>query len=764
MILAYTVIIKFFDSLKICLLEVRHLDTSLVNVHFSVPSINSWMRRRFTHLFVNSCAHNMSLLSFLDDLKKRYENKCQTHQIHIADKNGRIKLEEVDIDKFAVQLTIRKDVNPVGNFRDEVRKYLESLRSTTSEDIELSQLLDNDKRVTFLRGIAGMGKSLLSKQLIISWSRDEIYNNIKVCIMFECREINVFLGTKAASHLQTDEVLKEFVKTKFEFDLNDGKDILFLIDGFDETSNYSIFNQLLIRNIYPDAKVIITGRPHFESKLEQFGEVGGLQTVEIQGLNDDKIEEYVAKFPFPEGVFVDLTKGKDSSNEFLPVLRIPQFLNTFCCTASLLNFEAIHSKVELYCWNMYLLLLQHAKRDSPSERKVISKIFHEYSKELLTLGEVCHKLLNENKIIILKKDMEALLLNCERGSNFIGSLFVDVSSSFEEKLQFKHLTLMEFLSAVHISSCQNPLEIISDNLKNGYLEVVIFACQLISGYHSRRIIQDMVKVNATKLQQININSFCQDVVKTMNGCKFDERTKFLNSLDIIVSCLNDDVADKSIFMSTVQMLNTENVQTKYDDSSQQYKGILLYVEQSKKLYSIYKHMVNTYKCNGNELHIAFRHIHVSNFNVNYFKMIECVKYFGYVNQITLTNMKLNVNVARREFESIDYGKCKVVRMFRCELEDNDVGMEELNSKLDGVGIDECTLKNVNSLLNAFHWAMSSSLFKQFGLFNLKIMDGWWSALVAAIEQEMSNVKGNFQGLAIQNCIPQLTRDLQKKVR
>ena len=763
MILAYTVIICF-DCLKILSLEVRTLDTSLVNVYFSIPSINSWMRRRSTHLFLNSCDHNIFLLSFLENLKKRYENKCQKHQIHIADKKGRIKLEEVDIDKFAVQLTIRKDVNPVGNFRDEVRKYLESLRSTTSEDIELSQLLDNNKRVTFVSGIAGLGKTLLSKQFITLWSRNEIYNDIKVCIMFECREINVFLGTKAVAHLQTHEILEEFVKTKFEFDLKDGKDTLILIDGFDETSSYSIFNQLLSRNIYPDSKVMITGRPHVESKLEQFGEVGGLQTVEIQGLNDDKIEEYVAKFPFPEGVFVDLAKGKDSSNEFLPVLRIPQFLNTFCCTASFLNFEGIRSKAELYCWNMYLLLLQHAERNSPSGRKVISKIFHEYSNELLTLGEVCHKLLNENKIIILKKDMETLLVNCERGSKFIGSLFLNVSDNFEEKLQFKHLTLMDFLSAFHISSCQNPLQIISDNLKNGYLEVVIFVCQLISGYNSRGIIQEMVKVNATKLQQININSFCQDVIKTLNGCKFDERIKFLNSLDIIVSCLNDDVGDKSIFLSTVQMLNTEDVQTKYAKSSGQYKGIALVVEHSKKLYSIYKHMVNTYKCNDDGLRCAFRHIHVQDFYVNDFKMIECVKYFGYIRRIVLERMKLNVNAAHHEFESIDYGKCKVVSMFRCELEDNDVGMEELDSTLDLVVIDKCTLKNVNSLLNAFHWAMSSSSRKQLGLYDLKIMDGWWSTLVAAIEQGMSNGKGNLQVLDIRNCIPQLNRDLQMKVR
>jgi len=78
-------------------------------------------------------------------------------------------------------------------------------------------------------------------------------------------------------------------------------------------------------------------------------------------------------------------------------------------------------------------------------------------------------------------------------------------------------------------------------------------------------------------------------------------------------------------------------------------------------------------------------------------------------------------------------------------------------------IDECTLKNVNSLLNACHWAMSSSSHKQFGLFDLKIMDGWWSALLAAIEQGMSNGKGNLEALVISNCIPQLNRELKRKI-
>ena len=666
-------------------------------------------------------------------------------------------MEKVDIDQFAVKLKIRKDLRPVSNFRDEARNYLESLSSIKGEDIELSQLFYNKKRVIFICAIAGLGKTVLSKQIITLWSRNEIYTDIEVCIMFECREINVFRGTRGA-HLQTHKVLEEFVKTKFQFDLNDGKGVLFVIDGLDEllSTGHAMIKQLLNRNIYPDSKIIVTGRPRVLIQLEECGEVGGMQTVEIQGLSEEKIEEYFTKFPFPEGVCVDLSRAKDSSNRFLSVLSIPQFINTFCCIASLSNFEALHNGAELYCWTIYLLLKQHADRNSQTERNSIPEIFHDYSKELLTLGQVCHRLLNENKIIILKEEIEDHLGACERGSEFIGSLFVDVSDNFEKKLQFKHLTLMEFLSAFHIISSEHPLKIIIDNLKSGFLEVVLFACQLISGSSSRGIIQEMVKVNAAKLEQININSFCHDVIKAVNGFEFDEETKFLNSLDIILSCLNDDFDDKIIFLSIVRMLNTECVEVKDLDENE-----LLYVAKSKKLHTICKHMVNACKCTEHEMWLAFKHIHLQAFIVNDFEMFESVKYFGYVNQIQLTEMKLNVKAARREFKSI--GKCRAVSMFGCELEDMEIEEESYGSNLDLVLINKCEIKNVGSILNAFHWAASSSG-RHLVLLHVNIEDGWWSELVTAIEKGMSNGKEKLRFLHSWHCKPQIRTDLQRKVR
>ena len=645
---------------------------------------------------------------------------------------------------------------------------MKGLRSVTGDDIEVSQLLDTKNRVIFIRAVAGMGKTTLSKQLIASWSRDEIYNDIKVCMMFECRIINVLRGTRG-SHLQTNEIFEEMVKTTFPFDLNDGKDVLFVIDGLDEilgTSTYDcIIKQLFNRDIYPYCKIIVTGRPHVQWELETCGEVGGLKRVEIQGLSTEQIAKYISKFPFPEGGCINLNSVQDSLENFYPLLRIPQFLNTFFCIIKLLDFQAIHSEAELYCWTIYLLLKQHADKHSPSERKSIPDIFNEYSKDLLILGEICHKLLGENKIIIPKEDLDARLVNCERGREFIGSLFLDASDDCGEKFQFKHLSIMEFLSAIHISSSENPLEMISDNLKNGFLEVVIFVCQLISGWSSKRIISEMVKVNAGKLKQININSFCHDVVKALYGCKFDEETKFLNSLDIIDSCLNDDAADKAIFLSTVQMLSTESVHKNFPDSNETYKGIDLSVEQTKTLHKIYKHMVNIFEFNDEELFRSFQHVHAHMFGINDTKCAESVKYLGHVNTIALVEMKLNVNEVRHEIESTGYGKCKSVDMIRCELEDTEIERQFYSSNLNSVGIHNCELKDIKCLLNVCQWAASSSSStgKILGLVNLKIANELWSALVTAIEEGVSNGKMKLLALHVCNCTPTMQLQLQRKV-
>ena len=700
--------------------------------------------------------HSFSIYIYLqDDLKATYRKRYKKHQIHTVNNIGAIEVKEVDIDKFAVKLKISHCKPHADTFQDEARRHLASLkRLEGDDDVELSQLLLNDDRVIFVRGIAGMGKSVLAKQLTLAWATNKLDPKFRLCIMFECRDINHFRSTEGAN-LKEHEMLEKFIKKKFNYDVGGGDDgVLFVIDGLDElNTDDSTILQLINLNCskYIGSKIVLTGRPHVESKLDEYGEMGGLQTVEIQGLDDKQIEEYIYKFPFPKGVSVSIDNAKDSSQRYFLILHVPQFLNTFCCVASLLKGNPIHNASQLYCWTIYLLLKQHAPRQS-RKRKSISDIFNEYSKELMILGSVCHKLLNGNKIILLKEEIESFLGECRKGTDFIYSLFVDVSQDLITKYQFKHLTIMEFLSAFYICSIKDRIGVIERNLQKGFIDVVIFVCQLLSGYRREGIIKELLKANYEKLEGINVTVFCNSVLNLLQKSKLDKRIILSGSLDIIVSFLHEDVTDKELLLSSVKKL--------------QINKLSLHVENSKKLYEIIEHLSKRCRCNENELQEALKDPVVDWFDVNELDTIKCIKYFQKINTITLNDMKLTLNSARGKIQSFGYGKCKKLSINNCELEQDETEHNIYDSNLDRLTLFKCRLKEPSILVNAVHWAISSPSCKGLELVYVEVEDAWWKELVMTIEEEERNTDGHvtLNWMSIVFCTPEISKDLQERVR
>jgi len=57
---------------------------------------------------------------------------------------------------------------PAGTYKAETRQFLENLIGTTSNDVDLSNLLDENNRVTFVGGVAGIGKSVFANNWLIS--------------------------------------------------------------------------------------------------------------------------------------------------------------------------------------------------------------------------------------------------------------------------------------------------------------------------------------------------------------------------------------------------------------------------------------------------------------------------------------------------------------------------------------------------------------------------------------------------------------------
>ena len=669
------------------------------------------------------------------------------------DENDRIVLKEVDVSDFAVKLKISRCSAPKGHFRDEAKRYLDNLKDAAGDAIDIFNLIDDRHRVTFIRGIAGMGKSVLAKQLTYGWASGDICQNYKMCVMFECRDLNYFKDHEGAE-LKKHEILGEFIKSKVDYDLGNGEGVLVIVDGLDElydiTEKDSIIGQLLSRKIYPMSKVILTGRPHIEFKLECHCNVGGLKTVEIQGLTNEQINKYVEKFSKSEDHILDINKAKGASN--VPIIHVPQFLNTLCCIAILLKGQAISNSTELYCWTVFLLLKQHADKDG-SNRKMASDIFREFSQLLSTLSKVCHNLLTKNKIIF-EGTIESQLGDIGKDKEFVESLFVDVSDNITEKYQFKHLSLMEFLSALYIckKDMKNLLEIIKDNLEKGFIEVVSFVCRLLSGFSYEGIIKEMLKNVVGLKQEVNEKQLLDDVIELVNECGADNDTTLSRSFEIITFFLNKNFNDKEFIKSIIRKCHGDWFEP--DEVT------------THNLCLICRHLES---CGWKEddIRMAFANVEFGWIRVNEIEQLdkltvkECFR-IGYLG-IGLCGMTTTVNAIREKFKGGERNEyCGKVIIQECVFMDDEVN--DLNSndrQLEVLRIDRCQMKTKESFLNACDWGMSC---EWFGLWDLDIKIEWWERMVEMMEERRRKGDLMMEGLDITYCTPDMNPDMKRRVR
>ena len=624
-------------------------------------------------------------------MKAKYKTKYRKHEIHKVNCNGKIVLEEVDVEEFAVKLTMSDSREPpVKTFRGENERFFRQLEGMRESEIKMSDLIDCTNRIIWICAVPGGGKSVLVKQLVYNWGNGELFKECKLCITFECRELNYFVqneGKKFEKH----ELLHEFIKTIFNFDIQNAKKLLVIADGYDEIldfkENESIIGQMLDLNKtkYPHAKIIITGRPHVENMLLKHGgkSMGGLRKVEIRGLREKQIEKFIHKFASDDvDIITKINMAKDSSQIDLKLLHIPQMLQSFCCVVMLPEFKGFKNAAELYCWSFLLLLRQHAEKDGSSDKK-ISQIFSEYSEDLLELSEICHELLNKNTIIF-EGDIE--YGDNGKGKEFLEGLFVDVSNDFKTRKQFKHLTLMEFLSAVYVCTIENPTEIIKHILKNKLYQVLLFNCQLISGLKYNGIIKEMF-TNAAKLKETNCNHFFENVLQLVRECVEDGNDEsFKLSIDVIMCLMNKDVIDKQFILSIISKLSIKNV------------GSITNSIISRKLIKMMQSLIRHFECVDCELKKAFGNVCFRYFWVNELNELRYAKYLASCGWIRLNGEARNVTTTVRDIrEEIDefneWVECKRVLIWNCKLQGEESDDEITKcSKLKCLYIASC---NVN---------------------------------------------------------------------
>ncbi|KAL4009587.1 hypothetical protein ACER0C_003439 [Sarotherodon galilaeus] len=327
-------------------------------------------------------------------------------------------------------------------------------------------------RTVLTKGVAGIGKTVLTQKFTLDWAEDKANQDIQFIFPFTFRELNVLKEEKFSlvglvHHFFTET--KEAGICSFE-----DFQVVFIFDGLDEcrlpldfhntksltdvtmpTTVHVLITSLITGKLLPSARLWITTRPAAANQIppEYIHRV-----TEVRGFTDPQKEEYFRKrFRDEEQASRIISHIKTSRS-----LHIMCHIPVFCwITATVLEDELETREggqlpktlTEMY---IHFLVVQAkvkkvkydggAETDphwSPDSRKMME-----------SLGKLAFDQLQKGNLIFYESDLTECGIDISAASVYSGvftQIFKEERGLYQDKVFcFIHLSVQEFLAALHV--------------------------------------------------------------------------------------------------------------------------------------------------------------------------------------------------------------------------------------------------------------------------------------------------------------------------
>ncbi|KAK2811557.1 hypothetical protein Q5P01_000199 [Channa striata] len=329
---------------------------------------------------------------------------------------------------------------------------------------------DGPIRRVMTKGVAGIGKTVLTQKFTLDWAEDKANQDIQFTFPLTFRELNV-LKEKKFSLVELVHLF--FPETKGICRFEEFQ-VVFIFDGLDEcrlpldfinnevltddtesTSVDVLLTNLIRGNLLPSAHHWITTRPAAANQIPP--ECVDMVT-EVRGFIDPQKDEYFRKrFRDEEQASRIISHIKTSQR-----LHIMCHIPVFCwITATVLEDvlktrqggELPKALTEMYIHSMVVQSkLKNIKYDggagtdphwSPESRKMIE-----------SLGKVAFEQLQKGNLIFYESDLTECGIDIRAASVYSGvftQIFKEERGLYQDKVFcFIHLSVQEFLAALHV--------------------------------------------------------------------------------------------------------------------------------------------------------------------------------------------------------------------------------------------------------------------------------------------------------------------------
>ncbi|KAM4624225.1 uncharacterized protein ACJ7VT_005122 [Polymixia lowei] len=367
------------------------------------------------------------------------------------------------------------EVNNEHEIRQIERTSRKSVREETSINVQdiFKPLPGHVKpiRTLLTKGVAGIGKTVLTQKFTLDWAEDKTNHNIQFTFPFTFRELNLL---KEKNYSLVELLHHFFIETKEAGICSyDEYQVVFIFDGLDEcrlpldfqnnkiwtdvtesTSVDVLLTNLIKGKLLPSAQLWITTRPAAANQIPP--ECVDMVT-EVRGFTDPQKEEYFRKRFRDETVARIISHVKTSQS-----LYIMCYIPVFCwITATVLEHvlrtdergEMPKTLTEMY---IHFLLVQ----------SILGKVkYHwragtdlrwntESKKMILSLAKLAFEQLEKGNLVFYEADLGECGIDIRAASVYSGvftQIFKEECGLYHDMVFcFVHLSFQEFLAAVYV--------------------------------------------------------------------------------------------------------------------------------------------------------------------------------------------------------------------------------------------------------------------------------------------------------------------------
>ncbi|XP_071398312.1 NLR family CARD domain-containing protein 3-like isoform X2 [Centroberyx affinis] len=331
---------------------------------------------------------------------------------------------------------------------------------------------DKPIRTVMTKGVAGIGKTVLTQKFTLDWAEDKANQDIQFTFPFTFRELNLLKGKRYS----LVKLLHHFFNETKESGICrfDKFQVVFILDGLDEcrlpldfknnkiltnvkesTSVDVLLTNLIKGKLLPSACIWITTRPAAANQIPP--ECVDMVT-EVRGFTDPQKEEYFRK----------RFRDEEHASRIISHIKTSRSLHIMC-------------HIPVFCW-ITATVLEHVlkTRERGDLPETLTKMYihflvvqskqgnvkyhgraetdphwnPESRKMILSLGKLAFEQLEKGNLIFYEADLTECGIDSRAASVYSGvftQIFKEERGMYQDKVFcFVHLSIQEFLAAVYV--------------------------------------------------------------------------------------------------------------------------------------------------------------------------------------------------------------------------------------------------------------------------------------------------------------------------